>query len=62
MVLTNNLKEILRENKMQSCNRHNQFNTMPKQVGVIASYWLAINTISLESDRTPSSGSLEDAM
>jgi len=47
---------------MQFCNRHNQFNTIAKQGGVMPSYWLAINTISLESDRTPSSGSLEDAM
>jgi len=39
---------------MQSCNRHHQFNTMPKQVGVIASYWLSINAGSLSSlDRTP---------
>jgi hypothetical protein len=39
---------------MQSNFRHNQFNTMPKQVGVIASYWSAINCGSLSSlDRTP---------
>jgi hypothetical protein len=46
---------------MQSCNRHHQFNTMPKQVGVIASYWSAINGGSLSLDRTPeiSSGFLE---
>jgi hypothetical protein len=35
---------------MQSNNRH-QFNTMPKQVGVIASCWLAINSLSY--DRLP---------
>jgi hypothetical protein len=39
---------------MQSNIRHQHFNTMPKQVGVIASYWLAINSGSLSSlDRTP---------
>ena len=39
---------------MQSNFRHHQFNTMPKQVGVIASYWSAINCGSLSSlDRTP---------
>jgi hypothetical protein len=39
---------------MQSNFRHHQFNTMPKQVGVIASYWSAINCGSLLSlDRTP---------
>jgi hypothetical protein len=47
---------------MQFCNRQHQFNTIAKQGGFMPSYWLAINTISLESDRTPSSGSLEDAM
>lgn len=45
---------------MQFCNRHNQFNTIAKQGGVMPSYWLAINTISLGSDRTPEmSGSIE---
>jgi len=44
---------------MQSNLRHNQFNTIAKQGGVMPSYWLAINPISLESDRTPSLGSLE---
>jgi len=39
---------------MQSNFRQHQFNTMPKQVGVIASYWSAINCGSLSSlDRTP---------
>jgi len=47
---------------MQFCNRHNQFNTIAKQGGVMPSYWLAINSISLESDRTPRIGSLEDRM
>ena len=46
---------------MQSSNRHNQFNTIAKQGGVMPSYWLAINTISLESDRTPSLGFREGA-
>jgi hypothetical protein len=44
---------------MQSCNRQHQFNTIAKQGGVMPSYWLAINTISLESDRTPRLGSSE---
>jgi len=47
---------------MQSNFRHQQFNTMPKQAGVIASVWLAINSLG-HSDRTPegyiSSGFLE---
>ena len=39
---------------MQSNFRQHQFNTMPKQAGVIASYWSAINCGSLSSlDRTP---------
>jgi hypothetical protein len=39
---------------MQSNIRHQHFNWMPKQVGVIASYWSAINGGSLSSlDRTP---------
>ena len=39
---------------MQSNVRHQHFNWMPKQVGVIASYWSAINCGSLLSlDRTP---------
>ena len=62
MVLTNKFKRDFRENKMQSTFRHNQFNTIAKQGGVMPSYWLAINTISLESDRTPSLGSVEDRM
>jgi hypothetical protein len=37
---------------MQSFNRH-QFNTMPKQAGVIACSWLSINGGSLSYDRTP---------
>jgi hypothetical protein len=38
---------------MQSFNRHQQFNTMPKQAGVIASNWLSIDVGSLSYDRTP---------
>jgi len=38
---------------MQSNFRQHQFNTMPKQVGVIASCWSAINLDSLSYDRTP---------
>ena len=38
---------------MQSFNRHQQFNTMPKQAGVIACGWLSINAGSLSYDRTP---------
>jgi hypothetical protein len=38
---------------MQSFNRHQQFNTMPKQAGVIASNWLSIECESLSYDRTP---------
>ena len=38
---------------MQSNFRHQLFNTMPKQVGVIASNWLAINSDSSSYDRTP---------
>jgi hypothetical protein len=50
-----------KESKMQSFNRH-QFNTMPKQVGLIASNWLAIECGSLSYDRTPEiiSGSPEN--
>jgi len=48
---------------MQSNVKHQQFNTMPKQAGFIASGWLAINCGSLSYDRTPegyiSSGFLE---
>jgi hypothetical protein len=36
---------------MQSFNKHQQFNTMPKQAGVIASNWSEINVGSY--DRTP---------
>ena len=59
MVFVNKFKRDFRENKMQSCNRQHQFNTIAKQGGVMPSYWLAINTISLESDRTPRLGSSE---
>jgi hypothetical protein len=38
---------------MQSNFRHQQFNTMPKQAGVIASNWLSIECGSLSYDRTP---------
>jgi len=38
---------------MQSNFRQAQFNTIAKQGGVMPSYWLAINSISLHSDRTP---------
>ena len=38
---------------MQSNFRQHQFNTMPKQVGVIACGWLSINAGSLSYDRTP---------
>jgi len=38
---------------MQSNVKHQQFNTMPKQAGFIASNWLAINCGSLSYDRTP---------
>jgi hypothetical protein len=38
---------------MQSCNRQHTFNTMPKQAGLIASGWSAINCVSLSYDRTP---------
>ena len=61
MVLTNFLKEILRENKMQSFNRQHTFNTIAKQGGVMPSYWLAIESISLGNDRSPSSGFREGA-
>jgi hypothetical protein len=46
---------------MQSTFRQHQFNTIAKCGGVMPSYWLAINTISLESDRTPSLGFREGA-
>ena len=36
---------------MQSNFRHQQFNTIAKQAGVMPASWLAIN--SLNSDRTP---------
>ena len=38
---------------MQSFNRHQQFDTMPKQAGLIASNWSAIDCGSLSYDRTP---------
>jgi len=38
---------------MQSNVRHQQFNTMPKQAGLIASNWSTINGGSLSYDRTP---------
>jgi len=38
---------------MQNIARHQQFNTMPKQAGVIASNWLSIDCGSLSYDRTP---------
>ena len=38
---------------MQSFNRHQQFNAMPKQAGFIASNWLSIECGSLSYDRTP---------
>jgi hypothetical protein len=38
---------------MQSNCKHHQFNTMPRQVGVIASSWSAINLDSLSYDRLP---------
>ena len=38
---------------MQSNFRHQLFNTMPKQAGVIACGWLSINAGSLSYDRTP---------
>jgi hypothetical protein len=38
---------------MQIVARHQQFNTMPKQAGVIASNWLSIECGSLSYDRTP---------
>ena len=41
---------------MQSFNRHQQFDTMPKQAGVIASNWLSIECGSLSYDRTPVEG------
>jgi hypothetical protein len=47
---------------MQSFNRQHTFNAIAKQGGVMPSYWLAIESISLSNDRTPSLGSLEDAM
>ena len=62
MVLTNKFERDFRENKMQSFNRQHTFNTIAKQGGVMPSYWLAIESISLSNDRTPSLGSLEDAM
>ena len=39
---------------MQSSIRHyQQFNTMPKQAGFVASNWLSIECGSLSYDRTP---------
>ena len=38
---------------MQSNVKHQQFNTMPKQAGFIASNWLSIECGSLSYDRTP---------
>lgn len=52
-MFVNILKENLRENKMQSTVKHQQFNTMPKLAGFIASGWQAINCGSLSYDRTP---------
>ena len=52
MVLVSN-KRINEKLKMQSNFRHQQFNTMPKQAGVIACSWLSINGGSLSYDRTP---------
>ena len=46
-------QKVLKRNKMQSFNRHQQFNTMPKQAGVIASNWSTIDCGSLSYDRTP---------
>ena len=48
---------------MQSFNRHQQFNAMPKQAGFIASNWLSIECGSLSYDRTPeiTQGSREGA-
>ena len=46
-------KQGIKRTEMQSNFRQHQFNTMPKQVGVIASYWSAINGGSLSLDRTP---------
>jgi hypothetical protein len=43
----------LKRKKMQSNVKHQQFNTMPKLAGLIASGWLAINCGSLSYDRTP---------
>jgi hypothetical protein len=42
-----------KRNKMQNIARHQQFNTMPKQAGLIASNWLTIDCVSLSYDRTP---------
>jgi len=46
-------QKVLRETKMQNIARHQQFNTMPKQAGFIASNWLSIDCGSLSYDRTP---------
>ena len=51
MVLVNMFERDFKRNKMQSFNKHQQFNTMPKQAGVIASNWSAITVDSY--DRTP---------
>ena len=48
-----NFKKEINEKQMQSNFRHQLFNTMPKQAGVIASCWSAINSGSLSYDRTP---------
>jgi hypothetical protein len=52
ITLTYNEKGLKRK-KMQSNVKHQQFNTMPKLAGLIASGWLAINCGSLSYDRTP---------
>jgi len=38
---------------MQFTVRQQHFNTIAKQVGVMPSCWLAINSLSLSLDRTP---------
>jgi hypothetical protein len=41
---------------MQSTFRQHQFNTIAKQGGVMSPTWLAINSLSINGDRTPSEG------